>query len=724
MQKKITIALTIVLLSALFFTVWINSGQANEPFSRYQYLTNFETTRFNEIIWFWHRDTLWGKTHSNDYIGLKYTPHFYDPLSTSKEHYFSFQLDPHFEYPVQFGAPIRRFPEQFTEAREEGLVIGDPDEGLQYRLILDEKSAILWAWRLGMPFHEVDSLRQEISIAENPVIFIDSPLELMGELDGVLTVGCSHDILLIDDVRYISGDRVGHFDPDECEDMLGVVSERNIIIANTFANGKEDGIHEQPGNLARHSIILNGAFLALNESFTFQHQNDDFDHYQGWEPDERGIIHLTGSVAQWRKGYVHRANHQGTGYGKDYLYDPRFEQQSPPMFPEVVRYDIPGRGNRLDLKRDNSPYHLVGMGEGDGYDSIRAEAGTEIILHENFYLKANRPLILEGTENAPIVITRENADQIDSLMIGLMCGNDSAEVLLRHVRLERGVALELRNSQITIENCQFFDKVTLKPEIATDANITGSIFHSGLAVTGERRAESELILTHSVIENGMLVAGWVDSYIRNNNFLSSDSSGLKMIDRRDNRVLNNIFAHNRYGYVASYGEGPDSYNCYWDNDTNRVGVHGGDNSIHEDPRFADPENGNYRFQWNSPCIDAGDPDSPHDPDSTTADIGAFYRDRNLTVSDALTLPRQFKATASPNPFNSATTVSFTMPRTGVVKYSVHDILGRELLSGSEQFEAGGSTITLNGDQFGTAGLYFIRLTTEVKATTVKLVYVP
>ena len=56
-------------------------------------------------------------------------------------------------------------------------------------------------------------------------------------------------------------------------------------------------------------------------------------------------------------------------------------------------------------------------------------------------------------------------------------------------------------------------------------------------------------------------------------------------------------------------------------------------NIFLDPLFADPLNGNYQITWanyptpdstKSPCIDAGNPSSPLDPDNTVADIGAFY----------------------------------------------------------------------------------------------------
>ena len=49
----------------------------------------------------------------------------------------------------------------------------------------------------------------------------------------------------------------------------------------------------------------------------------------------------------------------------------------------------------------------------------------------------------------------------------------------------------------------------------------------------------------------------------------------------------------------------------------------GTGNINADPLFVDPENGDYRLQAASPCIDAGDPDSPLDPDGTRADMGAF-----------------------------------------------------------------------------------------------------
>ncbi len=45
-----------------------------------------------------------------------------------------------------------------------------------------------------------------------------------------------------------------------------------------------------------------------------------------------------------------------------------------------------------------------------------------------------------------------------------------------------------------------------------------------------------------------------------------------------------------------------------------------------DPRFWAPELGDYRLAPGSPCIDAGDPAGPLDPDGSIGDVGAFVHD--------------------------------------------------------------------------------------------------
>jgi predicted outer membrane repeat protein len=61
------------------------------------------------------------------------------------------------------------------------------------------------------------------------------------------------------------------------------------------------------------------------------------------------------------------------------------------------------------------------------------------------------------------------------------------------------------------------------------------------------------------------------------------------------------------------------------------GGYTGTGNIDSDPLFVDPANGDYHLQSSSPCIDAGDPSSPLDPDGTIVEMGAYYHQYNGPV---------------------------------------------------------------------------------------------
>jgi hypothetical protein len=54
------------------------------------------------------------------------------------------------------------------------------------------------------------------------------------------------------------------------------------------------------------------------------------------------------------------------------------------------------------------------------------------------------------------------------------------------------------------------------------------------------------------------------------------------------------------------------------------GGYAGTGNISTDPLFTDQSHGDFHLQEPSPCVDAGNPGSTHDPDGTQADMGAFY----------------------------------------------------------------------------------------------------
>lgn len=90
-------------------------------------------------------------------------------------------------------------------------------------------------------------------------------------------------------------------------------------------------------------------------------------------------------------------------------------------------------------------------------------------------------------------------------------------------------------------------------------------------------------------------------------------------------VTNCILRANGHGaFSCSEGTIVESWN---DVDGSECGIDPED--ITADPLFRDAAAGDYRLGSMSPCIDAGDPSSPLDPDGTRADMGAIVYDQRI-----------------------------------------------------------------------------------------------
>jgi hypothetical protein len=104
-------------------------------------------------------------------------------------------------------------------------------------------------------------------------------------------------------------------------------------------------------------------------------------------------------------------------------------------------------------------------------------------------------------------------------------------------------------------------------------------------------------------------------------------------------------------------------------------------NIFLDPLFTDPWNCDYTLQEGSPCIDAGDPGFPYDPDNTITDIGRhYYNQESLFGESAAALPPAgLTVLCRPNPCRSGPLeVSFlqTGAGEGLVTAWLYDISGR------------------------------------------------
>jgi hypothetical protein len=135
-------------------------------------------------------------------------------------------------------------------------------------------------------------------------------------------------------------------------------------------------------------------------------------------------------------------------------------------------------------------------------------------------------------------------------------------------------------------------------------------------------------------------------------------------------------------------------------------------NIFLDPLFLNPDSGDYYLTENSPCIDAGDPASPLDPDSTIADMGAFYYHQPSGILPERTIPSPTcfaLDSPAPNPFNPVAVVSYQLPVSSQVSLKVYDLTGRLVTSLIDRQQPPGYyEVTFDGSGLS-SGLYFVRM---------------
>jgi len=217
-------------------------------------------------------------------------------------------------------------------------------------------------------------------------------------------------------------------------------------------------------------------------------------------------------------------------------------------------------------------------------------------------------------------------------------------------------------------------------------------------------------------------------------------------------LINSIVSYNTgsYGIYVSSANPSIIYSDFYDNENGNfygcgqwVGVNvttnaNGDScdayyNIQENPLFVDPLHGDYHLSWAnypihdetmSPCIDAGDPSSPLDPDGTIADMGAFYFDQTQVSADEPAQLTELNLTNYPNPINSNLnnlTVNFNILKPGRITIQLFNIKG-QLVSTliNEDKNVGEYTIAYPVNELS-SGIYFTKMNVDGVGKEVKKV---
>lgn len=76
---------------------------------------------------------------------------------------------------------------------------------------------------------------------------------------------------------------------------------------------------------------------------------------------------------------------------------------------------------------------------------------------------------------------------------------------------------------------------------------------------------------------------------------------------------------------------------------------------------------------------------------------------------------------SPNPFSSATTISFDLPSDSEVTFTVYDVSGKELIRKLGNYKHGMNTITLDADELTTPGMLYYKIETDSSSASSKMI---
>jgi predicted outer membrane repeat protein len=423
-------------------------------------------------------------------------------------------------------------------------------------------------------------------------------------------------------------------------------------------------------------------------------------------------------------------------------------------FTDVVFGDVSGIWTA-----DESPYNVI---EDIYVDSILTiEPGVTVRFCGSFGIETWSParFVAIGTAEDSIYFTPTDTsigwsglyfNRVDSTSELQYCHFEHGKAVGPGDLHERGGAISCFRSYLKINNCTFIDNWALQrggaidlwesfPEICQCAFLRNSSEDGGAVYCYRSipKLYNDVFCYNSADNYGgaiytlesVSISNCVISY---NNAYSG--GGIYAGDR--GLIRNTILRAN------SAPENPHIFGSVTVNYCNiQDSIWPGIGNIDVDPLFRDPQNDDFHLMatycgdpYDSPCIDAGDPnvfdsllDCAWGLGTASSDMGAYGGGDSTMVGipdEKVTTPSEYHLSQNyPNPFNSATTITYALPENAHVRLEIYNLLGQrtEVLVDSDQ-RPGEYAVTWNSTGFA-SGIYFCKLTAGDKVFTKRMVLI-
>lgn len=304
-------------------------------FAQYAMFTDEESNGYFPL-WYISGDQVEGRLHTNGTYHVYGTPTFQNDISSSSDHMVAYPsrnvsdisdfpigaTNPSFGGNVDLGVPEIPMPTDLPDLRDTSL-FGGVYSGTATEVELGVSGAgagvVAPGWLRWREYGDPSAVWTSVEIGNlaAPVLYSEGDVYIKGTLDGELTVASHRNVRIEDNLLYEGSNAAGEPQPG-CDDLLGLVAERNVIISDNAANASD--------------LIVNGVLMALDTSITVE-------NYDSGPP--RGTLTIYGGLIQKYRGAVGQFRY-GTiihGYQKDYHYDARVTGRTPPSYPMTGVYE-------------------------------------------------------------------------------------------------------------------------------------------------------------------------------------------------------------------------------------------------------------------------------------------------------------------------------------------------------------------------------------------------